>query len=118
VRTGSDIKLVPGERLAGRSAAALMLVETAALPDLMALNVQEVDATPKDYVLVTLGNYSRAKVAWEHMDTDSRISRDSLKRQLKRLLDALNTNLASSTATWIVTDYGTPGRVYAAENDR
>ena len=118
VRTGSDIKLVPGERLAGRSAAALTLVEVAAQPELMALNVQEVDATPKDYVLVTLGNYSRAKVAWEHMDTDSHASRDSLKRQLKRLLDALNTNLASSTATWIVTDYGTPGRVYAAENDR
>ena len=118
VRTGADIKLAPGERLTGRAAAALTLIETAALPELIALNVQEVDSTPKDYVLVTLGNYSRAKIAWEHMDTDSRLSRDSLKRQLKRLLEALNTNLASQTATWIVTDYGTPGRVYAAENDR
>ena len=84
----------------------------------MALNVQEVDSTPKDYVLVTLGNYSRAKIAWEHMDADSRTSRESLRQQLKRLLDAFITNLASPTATWIVTDYGTPGRVYAAENDR
>ena len=118
VRTGSDIKLAPGERLTGRAAAALLLVEVASLPEFMALNVQEVDSTPKDYVLVTLGNYSRAKIAWEHMDADSRTSRESLRQQLKRLLDAFNTNLASPTATWIVTDYGTPGRVYAAENDR
>ena len=67
---------------------------------------------------MTLGNYSRAKVAWEHMDTNSASSRESLQKQLKRLLKTLSTNLASSTATWIVTDYGTPGRVYAAEHDR
>ena len=118
VRTGPEVKLAPGERLAGRAAAALQLVEAATQPDLLALNVQEVDTTPKDYVLVTLGNYSRAKVAWEHMDTNSASSRESLQKQLKRLLKTLSTNLASSTATWIVTDYGTPGRVYAAEHDR
>lgn len=118
VRTGPEIKLSPGERLAGRAAAALQLVEAASLPELLALNVQEVDTTPKDYVLVTLGNYSRAKVAWEHMDAISNSSRESLHKQLKRLLQALSTNLASSTATWIATDYGTPGRVYAAQPDR
>jgi len=118
VRTGADVKLAPGERLTGRAAAALQLIEVASQPDLLALNVQEVDATPKDYVLATLGNYSRAKIAWENMDSSSRTARDSLQRQLKRLKKALATNLASSTATWMATDYGTPGRIYAAENDR
>ena len=118
VRTGADVKLVPGERLTGRAAAALRLVETAAQPDLLALNVQEVNSAHKDYLLVTLGNYSRAKVAWERMDEESRTSLESLRRQLVRLSQALGTELASPTAMWIATDYGTPGRVYAAESDR
>ena len=118
VRTGPDVKIGPGERLVGRAAAALQLVETASQPDLLALNVQEVNASPKDYVMVTLGNYSRAKVAWDRMDENTALSRESLQTQLRRLLRAQATGLASSTATWIVTDYGTPGRVYAAENDR
>ena len=118
VRTSADVRTAPGEKLTGRAAAALMLVEEASQPELAALNVQEVDATPRDYVLATLGNYSRAKIAWDDMDANSRTARESLQRQLRRLKKALATNLASSTATWIVTDYGTPGRVYAAENDR
>ena len=118
VRTGPDVKLAPGERLAGHAAAALQLVETAALPEFLSLNVQEVNAAHKDYLLVTLGNYSRAKVAWDRMDEGSRTSRESLQRQLTRLMRALATGLASPTAMWIATDYGTPGRVYAAENDR
>lgn len=119
IRTESEVKLAPGERLAGRSASALQLIETAAQPELLTLNVQEVDATPKDYMLVTLGNYSRAKIAWEGMDTtSSRIAHESLRKQLTRLKKAFASNLASPTATWIATDYGTPGRVYAAANDR
>ena len=118
VRTGPDVKIGPGERLVGRAAAALQLVEAASQPDLLALSVQEVNASPKDYVMVTLGNYSRAKVAWDRMDENTALSRESLQTQLRRLLRAQATGLASSTATWIVTDYGTPGRVYAAENDR
>ncbi len=118
IRVGGDVKLKAGERLTGRAAAALRLVETAALPDFLKLNVQEVGAIHPDYLTVTLGNYSRAKVAWERMDEDSPSARASLKRQLKRLTQALATNLASPTATWIVTDYGTPGRVYASQNDR
>lgn len=118
VRTGPETKLNPGERLVGRAAAALRLVETAALPEFLKLNVQEANAVHPDYVTVTLGNYSRAKVAWEHMEEDTLSSRDSLKRQLTRLSQALATGLASPTATWIATDYGTPGRVYASQNDR
>lgn len=118
VRAAGDMKTAPGERLTGRSAAALRLLEVAAQPEFLALNVQEANAAFKDYVLVTLGNYSRAKVAWDHMDEDTHASRESLRRQLKRLAQALATGLASPTTTWIATDFGTPGRVYAAQNDR
>lgn len=118
VRTTGNATLEPGGRLGGRSAAALRLLETAALPDFISLNVQEADAAPKDYVLVTLGDYSRAKVAWEEMDEDTPRARESLARQLRRLSKAIASNLAAKGSTWIVTDYGTPGRIYAAENDR
>ena len=118
VRAADDMKAAPGERLTGRSAAALRLLEVAAQPEFLSLNVQEANAAFKDYVLVTLGNYSRAKVAWDHMDEDTHVSRESLRRQLKRLAQALATGLVSPTTTWIATDYGTPGRVYAAQNDR
>ena len=118
VRAAEDVRVAPGERLTGRSAAALRLLEAAAEPEFLSLNVQEVNAAFADYVLVTLGNYSRAKVAWERMDDDSPVARESLRRQLRRLAQALATNLAAPTTTWIATDYGTPGRVYAAQNDR
>lgn len=118
LRTGSETKLQPGERLTGRAAAALRLIETASLPEFLKLNIQEANSLHPDYVTITLGNYSRAKVAWEHMEEDTLSSRESLKRQLLRLSQALSTGLASPTATWIATDYGTPGRVYASQNDR
>ena len=118
VRAADDMKAAPGERLTGRSAAALRLLEVAAQPEFLSLNVQEANAAFKDYVLVTLGNYSRAKLAWDHMDEDTHVSRESLRRQLKRLAQALATGLVSPTTTWIATDFGTPGRVYAAQNDR
>lgn len=118
VRLAETAEPAPGVRLEGRNAAALRLVETALRADFIALNVQEVSAAPKDYVLVTLGDYSRAKVAWEDMDKDTPLAGASLQRQLKRLSQAMASGLAAKGATWIATDYGTPGRVYAAENDR
>ena len=108
----------PGKRLTGHVAAALRLVETAAQPDFADLRVLEVETANKDYLLVTLGNYDRAKFAWEHMDDDTRQSRDSLRRQLRRLRDVIATHTTPRATTWIATDWSTPGRFYASDPNR
>ena len=103
----------PGERLTGMARAALMLLEEAAAPEFSALKIQEVDTFKPDYLFATLGDSSRAKIAWIDMEKPTKASRISLTNQLTRLTLALKTNLAAGTKLWNATDLGTPGRVYA-----
>ena len=102
-----------GKRLTGMAAAAVRLVEEAALPELADLSVLEVDTTHADYLLVTLGDYSRARIAWDRMCEDTRVSRTSLTNQLTRLSKAIATRVITQPTLWHATDYGSPGRVFA-----
>lgn len=108
----------PGKRLTGHAAAALRLVEVAAQPELADLRVLEVNTSHKDYLFVTLGNYDRVKLAWDHMDEDSRLSRESLQRQLRHLQSVINANITPRTTVWIATDFGKPSRIYASDPAR
>lgn len=108
----------PGKRLTGHAAAALRLVEVAAQPELADLRVLEVNTSHKDYLFVTLGNYDRVKLAWDHMDEDSRLSRESLQRQLRHLQSVVNANITPRTTVWIATDFGKPSRIYASDPAR
>lgn len=108
----------PGERLNGIGVAALQLVEAMAEPELVSLSIQEIDTTKPDYLLLTLGNYSRAKIAWERMGEASKVSKESLRKQLRRLSKAIASNLASKSALWTATDWKDPGRVYASDPNR
>ena len=103
----------PGERLTGMAFAALQLIEEAADPAFAALKIQEVDTFKPDYLFATLGDSSRAKIAWEAMEKPTKASRTSLTNQLMRLTFAIKTNLAAGTKLWNATDWGTPGRIYA-----
>ena len=107
-----------GKRLTGMAAAAVRLVEEAALPDLADLSVLEVDTTHADYLLVTLGDYSRARIAWDRMCEDTRASRTSLSNQLTRLSKAIATRVITQPTLWHATDYGSPGRVFAKDPAR
>ena len=107
-----------GKRLSGMAAAAVRLVEEAALPELADLSVLEVDTTHADYLLVTLGDYSRARIAWDRMCEDSRASRTSLTNQLTRLSKAIATRVITQPTLWHATDYGSPGRVFAKDPAR
>ncbi len=107
-----------GKRLTGMAAAAVRLVEEAALPELADLSVLEVDTTHADYLLVTLGDYSRARIAWDRMCEDSRASRTSLTNQLTRLSKAIATRVITQPTLWHATDYGSPGRVFAKDPAR
>ena len=93
--------------------AALRLLEEAENPDFTILKIQEVDTFKQDYLFATLGDSSRAKIAWEDMESRSKASRESLRRQLTRLSQAMKSNVAAGTKLWNATDWGVPGRVYA-----
>ena len=107
-----------GKRLTGMAAAAVRLVEEAALPELADLSVLEVDTSHADYLLVTLGDYSRARIAWDRMCEDTRASRTSLTNQLTRLSKAIATRVITQPTLWHATDYGSPGRVFAKDPAR
>ncbi len=92
----------PGHVLAERRHAALTLIKCCQARDLISLGVLNVDTTPKDYLLVTLGNYSHAKVAWPDMDDAQVDTTEILRTQLLRLKDAIRTG-GSSIKVWTVT---------------
>ena len=113
VREAKKRTSAPGERLSGMAMAALQLLEEAADPEFSVLKIQEVDTFKPDYLFATLEDSSRAKIAWEDMEKPTKASRTSLRRQLKRLSDAIKSNVANGTKLWNATDWGVPGRIYA-----
>ena len=113
VREAKKNTSAPGERLSGMALAALELLEAASDEEFAALKIQEVDTFKPDYLFATLGDSSRAKIAWKDMEKPTKASHISLTNQLARLSKAINSNLAAGTKLWNVTDWGTPGRVYA-----
>ncbi len=118
IREADPTPTPPGKRLTGHAAAALRLVEVAAQPEFADLRVLEVSTSHKDYLLVTLGNYDRVKLAWDRMDDDSHLSRESLRRQLRHLQGAINASMTPRTTVWIATDFGKPSRIYASDPAR
>ena len=52
------------------------------------------------------------------MDEDSRLSRESLQRQLRHLQSVINANITPRTTVWIATDFGKPSRIYASDPAR
>lgn len=102
-----------GARLSGMALAALRLLEEAADPEFAILKIQEVDTFKQDYLFATLGDSSRAKIAWEDMESHTKASQASLRRQLERLSQAMKSNVAAGAKLWNATDYGVPGRIYA-----
>ena len=102
-----------GTKLSGRALAALRLIESSQEAGRSELGVLEVDITRPDYLLATLGNYSRAKVAWEGMDDPDATGHSGLDRQLTLLTKAIRSRIGDNTLIWNATDTSTPGRIYA-----
>ena len=113
IREAGKNTSTPGARLSGPARSALRLLEEAADPEFSILKIQQVETFKKDYLFATLGDSSHAKIAWEDMDKDTKVSRTSLRRQLKRLSQAMQSNVAAGTKLWNATDWGVPGRIYA-----
>lgn len=100
----------PGKRLEGRARAALELLETARDPEFSELGILEVDISRADYLLATLGNYSRAKIAWTGMDGSLGSAKQALCGQLACLRDAIRARLSTNVKIWNAT---VPNRIYA-----
>ena len=113
IRETSKTTSSPGAKLTGNTLSALWLLEEAADPTFSVLKIQEVDTTKQDYLFLTLADSSRVKFAWEEMDKKNKTSLTSLRRQLKRLSQAIQSNVAAGTKLWNATDWGVPGRIYA-----
>lgn len=105
----------PGRRLTGRALAALRLVEACREPDLQELGVLDVDLTKVDYLSVTLGNYSTAKIAWRGMDDPTEGTRREMTETLINLRDAVRSKMSSNALIWNAT---TPGYVYSDTKEK
>ncbi len=126
MRESAETRHTPGQHLEGHAYAALQLVHVLAdaaegksdAPELAALRVREINTSKKDYLLVTLDDYSTAEIAWDRMGEESEIAQKSLHRQLLHLSQAIATRLTPRSIRWIVTEYEKGGRVYAADPAR
>ena len=72
-----------GQSLRGRARAALDLVLAFRDPAYADIPVLEVDAVKQDFLLATLGDYSRLKICWDGMDDPTPASRAALAARLE-----------------------------------
>lgn len=101
-----------GQILSGKALAALRVIEACQDGELRELGILEVDISKPDYLIATLSNYSRAKLAWDSMkDVDSFESRRSMLKQLSLLSQAISSRVGDDAVLWNATD--TSGRIYA-----
>ena len=92
-----------GERLSGRTLAALRLLEFSKDGDYAAFAVQDVSTVPTDYLYATLGNYQTAKIAWEDMDRPIASTRAAMVSQMEHFLQAYRVGTAGPGSVWNVT---------------
>ena len=78
-----------GQRLKGRVRAALDLVKACREPEFSDLGLLEVDTSKTDFLVATLGNYSRVKICWTDMDEATPAAQAALRARLALLLKAL-----------------------------
>ena len=99
-----------GHRIQGRTLAALRLIEACREPEFLDLGLLEVDASKHDFLLATLGNYSKVKIAWEEMDEGTPASRNDLIARLTNLMKAIRSQIAPDTVIWNAT---MPDQIFA-----
>ena len=104
-----------GSFVKGRTLAALKLVEACRDPEFLELGVLEVDTFKHDFLVVTLGNYSRVKILWEEMDesTPSGQTPTARKDLLSRLTLLRNTIRSKVTPDAVIWNATIPGRIFA-----
>ncbi len=100
----------PGHKIKGRALSALQLIDACHKPEFAELGVQDIDVSKPDYLLATLGDYSRLKIVWDGMENASSKSIADLDERLKLLVQTIRTNVGFGAKTWNAT---MPGRIFA-----
>lgn len=104
-----------GDQVAGRVLAALRLVEACREPEFLELGVLEVDTSKRDFLVATLGNYSKVKICWNEMDESSANARKDLLSRLTMLRDAIRSKVTPDTVVWNAT---MPGEIFADTQEK
>ena len=92
-----------GQHITRRTLAALRLVEACREPSFAELGILEVDVSKPDFLLATLGNYSKVKIAWNEMDEQTPAAMADLRVRLSNLQKAIRSQIAPNTAIWNAT---------------
>ena len=92
-----------GQRISGRTLAALRFLEACREPEFAELGVLEVDVSKPDFLLATLGNYSTLKIAWDGMDEQTPASHGDLVRKLGMIRKAIRSQVAADAVIWNAT---------------
>ena len=106
-----------GQRITNRTLAALRLIEVGREPEFLELGILEVDVAKPDFLLATLGNYSKLKIVWSEMDEQvpSPASLADLRDRLTKVLKAIRSRVAPQTVIWNAT---MPDTVFADTQGR
>ena len=92
-----------GQRITRRTLAALRLVEACREPGFAEFGILEVDVSKPDFLLATLGNYSKVKIAWNEMDEQTPAAMADLRVRLANLQKAIRSQIAPNTTIWNAT---------------
>lgn len=96
-----------GQKLEGRALAALRLLLAVQEPTFASLGIIEISIEKHDYILAKLASYSSLKINWSDMD-ERESDGEALHKQLKCVLDAMESDLSGATSVWNAT---IPGQV-------
>lgn len=103
IRETTPPGIQPGNPITGRTLAALRLIETCRESEFLELGILEVDVSKPDFLVMTLSDYSRAKITWEGIDEPNERSRPDLLNRLNNLLKAVRSKVGTGTVIWNVT---------------
>lgn len=95
-----------GKMLSSRARAALELLMLSSREEFSGLGILEIDISHPDYLLATLGNYQRAKIAWEGMDDLNATSRAKMASQYFYLRKTVLSNVTQRAVMWNATMEG------------
>lgn len=106
---GTGDQLKPGDRLFGNDMAAVNMVMLAQNHE-FTQRLLAVDASKRDFLLLTFADYRQAKFAWRGMGDAEKHSKTSLKNQYKQLGQAMDSEIGRPRLMWDATQ---PGRIFA-----
>lgn len=92
-----------GKHVTRRTLAALRLIEACREPAFLEIGILEVDVSKPDFLVATLNNYSKVKIAWTEMDEQTPSSHSDLRLRLSNLMKAMRSRVAPETTIWNAT---------------